>query len=287
MKTALVTGCSSGIGLATAVEFARGGIFTFATMRDLSKAGELELLIKNENLPMKIIKLDVTDEKSVDDCLAAIAADRGGLDILVNNAGVMIMGSFEDVSTEDFDLQFKTDFLGPVMLMRKTVRIMMKQQKDNDGIRGHIVNISSIAGKIPFKFSSAYVASKFALEGISESISDEIRSFGIKVTIIEPGVVKTKFWQNMKFTTKENSLYEKELDNWFSLGRTLFEKTPVMPQDVASKVLASTRDSSTPLRVVVGDDAQFFLDKYAKDAAEPEKFKSWFENQLKELIGQG
>ena len=206
MKTALVTGCSSGIGLAIAVEFARGGIFTFATMRDLSKAGELELLIKNENLPMKIIKLDVTDEKSVDDCLAAIAADRGGLDILVNNAGVMIMGSFEDVSTEDFDLQFKTDFLGPVMLMRKTVRIMMKQQKDNDGIRGHIVNISSIAGKIPFKFSSAYVASKFALEGISESISDEIRSFGIKVTIIEPGVVKTKFWQNMKFTTKENSL---------------------------------------------------------------------------------
>ena len=148
MKTALVTGCSSGIGLAIAVEFARGGIFTFATMRDLSKAGELELLIKNENLPMKIIKLDVTDEKSVDDCLAAIAADRGGLDILVNNAGVMIMGSFEDVSTEDFDLQFKTDFLGPVMLMRKTVRIMMKQQKDNDGIRGHIVNISSIAGKI-------------------------------------------------------------------------------------------------------------------------------------------
>lgn len=284
MKTALITGCSSGIGLATALEFARNGIFTYASMRDTSKRQRLEDIAKRENLPIRIIRLDVIDTRSIEDSIGLIMSDKGKLDVLVNNAGFMVMGSFEDISIEELDLQWRTDFLGPIALMKKAIPIMRKQQADENGIRGNIINISSVAGKIPFAYASAYIASKFALEGISESVSDEVADKGIKISVIEPGVVKTKFLENTKTVINHDGPYAEVIKQWNEMANVLFDVAKNFPEDVAAKVLACLKDSSSPLRIPVGEDAELFIDMHDQNAKEPEKFKSWFEKEMENMF---
>lgn len=284
MKTALITGCSSGIGLATALEFARNGIFTYASMRDTSKGQRLEAIAEKENLPIKIIRLDVIDARSIEDSIDLIMSDKGKLDVLVNNAGFMVMGSFEDIGIEELDLQWRTDFLGPIALMKKAIPIMRKQQADENGIRGSIINISSVAGKIPFAYTSAYIASKFALEGISESISDEVADKGIKISVIEPGVVKTKFLENTKTVIDHDGPYAEVVKQWNEMANVLFDVAKNFPEDVAAKILTCLKDGSSPLRIPVGEDAELFIDMHDQNAREPEKFKRWFEKEMENMF---
>ena len=283
-KVALITGCSSGIGKSTALTFAREGIYTFASMRDTSKGNNLAEVAKKNNLPLEIIELDVLKPETIDKSFEKILSEKGRLDILVNNAGFMIMGAFEDIDIDDFNLQWKTDFLGPVIMMKKAIPIMRKQKEDKNGIKGNIINVSSIAGKIPFAYASAYISSKFALEGLSECVLDEVEDMGIRINIIEPGVVKTKFLENTKTVLKENSPYSEIVNQWNVMAKKLFEVTENHPKDVADAILQCIKDSSSDLRIPVGEDAKLFLEMHTQFADEPDKFKTWFENEMQKLF---
>ena len=283
-KVALITGCSSGIGESTALALAREGIYTFASMRDTLKGINLADVAKKENLPLKIIELDVLKPETIDKSFERILSEKGKLDILVNNAGFMILGSFEDISIEDFDLQWKTDFLGPVLLMKKALPIMRNQKANKEGIRGNIINVSSIAGKIPFAYGSAYISSKFALEGLSETISDEVEDKGIKINIIEPGVVKTMFIENTKTIIKEDSPYTEIVKAWDDMAKKLFEVTQNLPKDVAEIILQCVKDKSSELRIPVGEDAKIFLEMHSQFADNPSEFKKWFQKEMEKLF---
>ena len=157
-KVALVTGSSSGIGLETVLALARDGYETFASMRDVSKSGELEYAAKKENLKIKIINLDVDKEDSIVAAIKKISSECGRLDVLVNNAGYGQFGCTEDVTLEDFRKQFETNFFSIVRIIQEVSPIMRNQKS------GTIVNISSVVGKIGLPGSPAYISTKFALE---------------------------------------------------------------------------------------------------------------------------
>ena len=197
-KVALVTGCSSGIGLETALALARDGFYTFATMRDLTKTEKIEEAIKKENLNVEILELDVDNKESASTAIEAILGKKQRIDVLVNNAGYGMWGTVEDLSVDEFKEQFETNFFSIIRLIHKIAPIMRKQGS------GDIVNISSVAGRIGFPVSPAYISSKFALEGLSESLRFELMPFGVNVIIIEPGVIKTNFFNSMKMAEKSN-----------------------------------------------------------------------------------
>ncbi len=177
---AVVTGSSSGIGYETSLLMARNGFFTHATMRSTDKSNKIIDLKRNEKLPLEILRLDVTDEKSVKEAIERIINEQGRIDVLVNNAGYALLGPLEELSIREIKEQFETNVFGVIRVTKEVLPIMRRQ------MHGTIVNISSVAGRIGFPLTSAYVSSKFALEGLSESMAYEVEQFGIKVILIEP-----------------------------------------------------------------------------------------------------
>jgi len=186
-KVALVTGSSSGIGYETALLLARNGFDTFATMRNMNKSKQITEVSKRENLPLRVMQLDVNDDRSVADAINNILNEKKSIEVVVNNAGYGLMGSVEDSSIDEIKAQFETNFFGAIRVIKEVIPVMRKQRT------GTIVNVSSVAGRIGFPMGSAYVSSKFALEGLSESMSYELKQFGIKIVLIEPGVINTNF----------------------------------------------------------------------------------------------
>jgi len=275
-KVALVTGSSSGIGYETSLSLAREGYFTYATMRDLKKANAVKKIAEDENLPLKVIELDVDDEKSAEDAVKSIIDEKQRIDVLVNNAGWGIWGTAEDVSIEEFREQFETNFFSVVRMIQKVAPVMRKQGT------GDIVNISSIAGRIGFPVSTAYISSKFALEGLSESIRFELGQFGVNVIIIEPGVIKTNFFDSMKTAKKanESSAYREITEKVIS-GVKMMAEMGTAPKEVASVIIKSLKEEKPLPRYVVGNDAVMFLE------AKKMKTDIEFENYLKkELYGE-
>ena len=195
-KVAVVTGTSSGIGFETALALARDGYYTYATMRDAAKGDKLKELSKKENLKIDVLELDVDDENSAKIAMKHILDQKQRIDVLVNNAGWALWGCVEDVSVDEFKTQFETNFFSIIRLIQEVGPTMRNQGS------GTIVNISSVVGRIGFPASPAYISSKFALEGLSESLRFELAPFGVDVIIIEPGVIKTNFMKNMKMAKK-------------------------------------------------------------------------------------
>jgi NAD(P)-dependent dehydrogenase (short-subunit alcohol dehydrogenase family) len=245
-KVALVTGSSSGIGYETALLLARNGFDTYATMRNLNKSKEITEIAKKEDLPLRVLKLDVTDDKSVDDAINHILNEKKSIDVVVNNAGYGLMGSVEESTLDEIKAQFETNLFGSIRVMQKILPIMRKQ------MNGTIVNISSVAGRIGFPMSSSYVSSKFALEGLSESMAYELEQFGIKIILIEPGVIDTNF----AFVTPKkalgtySNLMNKIQTNLFS---TLANGTS--PKVVANMILNAVTEENPERRYLVGNDA--------------------------------
>jgi short-subunit dehydrogenase len=179
---------------------------TYGTVRNLSKAKRIQEIINRETLPLKIIQLDVNDNQSIKLAVKKILTDSGGIDILINNAGYGMFGPVEEITMEEVKKQFETNFFGTKRLIKSIVPIMSKQGN------GIIVNISSMIGRFGVPLNSTYVSSKFALEGLSESISFELKEFGIRVIVIEPGVVQIDFLQNLKLKgTNTDSPYHKSM----------------------------------------------------------------------------
>ncbi|MFY9872747.1 MAG: SDR family oxidoreductase, partial [Candidatus Nitrosopolaris sp.] len=200
-KVAVVTGSSSGIGKKTALTLAKNNFLTYATMRDPKKGRVLKSQADKEKLPLKIVELDVTKDASVNNAIQSITNETSRIDVLVNNAGYGLMGAFEDLPIEEIKAQFETNLFGLIRTTQAVLPIMRKQNS------GFIVNISSGAGRFGFPGGSAYVSTKFAVEGLSESMSYELEPFGIKVILIEPGFVKTNFQQAMIRSQHPNSPY--------------------------------------------------------------------------------
>ncbi len=275
-NVALVTGCSSGIGLETAISLAREGHFTYATMRNMKKSEDLDKIVNDEDLPIKILELDVDDEESVDNTIAKIMEEKGRIDTLVNNAGWGMWGTVEDVSIEEFKQQFETNFFSIIRMIQKVAPIMRKQKS------GNIVNVSSVAGRIGFPVSPAYISSKFALEGLSECLRFELGPFGINVIIIEPGVIKTNFFDSMKMAKKSNSdsVYN-EITSKVVSGVKMMAEMGTESKEVANTIIKSINAENPLPRYIVGNDAMMFLE------AKKMKTDIEFENYIKkELYGE-
>jgi len=268
-KVALVTGSSSGIGLESVLALARDGYHTFASMRNTSKAGELENAAKKENLPIEIIELDVDKEESIVSAIKKVIADAGRLDVLVNNAGYGQFGCTEDVPVEEFRNQFETNFFSIVRIVQEVAPIMRKQ---NSGI---IVNISSVAGRMGLPGSPAYISSKFALEGFGECLRYELGQFGIKTTLIEPGVIKTNFFESMKIPNSKTDPKYKKLTDHIHSGLKMMVELGTPPSQVADTIIKAIHDDEMLPRYIVGTDAAMFMEaKKTKTDIEFEKYLS-------------
>jgi NAD(P)-dependent dehydrogenase (short-subunit alcohol dehydrogenase family) len=189
MAKILITGTSSGIGLATALELGRAGHQVYATMRNPARAPQLGERAGKEGLPISILTMDVDSDQSVEDCFAAIHRQDGHIDVLVNNAGIERHGSVEELPMDEFRATMETNYFGALRCIRQVVPGMRERRS------GCIVNISSVAGKIACSPLAAYTASKFALESLSEALAGEMKPFGVRVAIVEPGIIATPMAQ--------------------------------------------------------------------------------------------
>src|SRR4026208_57271 len=208
-QIALITGCSSGIGYETALTLARNGFSTYAGVRNTKNSDALEKKIANEKLDLNILQIDVNDESSIENAVNQIKTEEKRIDVLINNAGYGLVGFFEELRLDEIRGQFETNFFGALTVTKKVIPLMRSQKS------GTIINISSGAGQVGFPGISAYVSTKFAVEGFSESLTYELSPFGIKVIIIEPGVIKTKFFGNCiisEQSTKTGSPYSRSLE---------------------------------------------------------------------------
>ena len=268
-KVALVTGSSSGIGLETSLALARDGYYTFASMRDTKKSQKITDIVKKENLSIEIIELDVDKEESIISAIKKITGNKGRIDVLVNNAGYGQFGCTEDVSIADFKKQFETNFFSIVRIIQEVVPIMRRQGS------GIIVNVSSVVGRMGLPCSPAYISSKFALEGLGECLRYELGQFGIKTTLIEPGVIKTNFFDSMKIPETKSDPKYKQLTEHILGGLKMMVQMGTEPSQVANAIIKAIHDKEILPRYIVGTDAAMFLEaKKMKTDIEFEKYMS-------------
>lgn len=255
-KVAIVTGISSGIGFETSLLLARSGYVTFATMRDLRKGGLLKKSAIKEEIPLTVSPLDVTDQYSVSKGIGSIFRKAGRIDILINNAGYGLTGAFEDLSIEEIRSQYETNFFGLIRTTQAVLPIMRDQKS------GIIINISSGLGRFGIATNSAYVSSKFAVEGLTESISYELEPFGIRTIIIEPGIIKTNFLNSSKLARKArdpNSPYKNFMQN-SEKGINKLNESGQDPGIVANIIKESIEDTNPRLRYLAGKDVEQIME---------------------------
>jgi NAD(P)-dependent dehydrogenase (short-subunit alcohol dehydrogenase family) len=261
LSVAVVTGSSSGIGLAASLALAKNGYVTYATMRNLAKQDSIQSVAEKEHLPVRTVQLDVTDENSVKNAIQSILSESGRIDLLVNNAGYGMTGAFEDIGMDEAVLP-----------------IMRKQGS------GRIINISSGAGRIGYHGGSAYVSSKFALEGLSESMAFEVEQFGIKTVLVEPGFIRTNFAENIVTAKKAqdpNSPYSQMMMQMKSSShrRRMIENAP--DADLVASVIVEAAAAKEPnLRYLAGKDVQQMV--AAKKSMSDEEFQNMIRQSVRD-----
>jgi NAD(P)-dependent dehydrogenase (short-subunit alcohol dehydrogenase family) len=251
-KVIIVTGSSSGIGLESALLLARNGYITYATMRSPEKDTSIKTAVQKEGLPTRVVQLDVTDDNSVKNAVDHIISEAGRIDVLVNNAGYSLGGALEDLSMEEIKSQYETNLFGLIRVIQAVLPTMRKQRS------GRILNISSGTGLFGFPGISAYVSTKFAVEGLSESIAYELEPFGIKVILIEPGFVKTNFEHAMVVAKKAqdqaspySELMQKLMVNASELAKNASDA------ELVAKVIVDVASNPNPrLRYLAGNDVE-------------------------------
>jgi NAD(P)-dependent dehydrogenase (short-subunit alcohol dehydrogenase family) len=254
-KVAVVTGSSSGIGFETSLTLARSGFLTYATMRNLGKGATIKSVAAEEGLPIHVVQLNVTEERSINDAIHSIKSDVGRIDVLVNNAGYGLNGAFEDLAMEEIKAQYETNLFGVIRVTQAVLPIMRKQKS------GIIVNISSGAGRFGYPGGSAYVSTKFAIEGLSESMAYELEPFRIRVVLVEPGVIKTNFVNSIVAAKKSqdpNSPYAQLMQNVATSFQHMIEGGS--STDVVAKVVLKAVTSENPtLRYLAGKDVETWI----------------------------
>ncbi|PYN50080.1 MAG: oxidoreductase [Candidatus Rokuibacteriota bacterium] len=249
MSVVLVTGSSSGIGLATALHFGRLGDEVYAGVRNLSTATELAAAIEAEKLAIRPITLDVDDPASVTRTVGEVLARSGRVDVLVNNAGIGGGGPIEDVPVDWVKSLFETNYLGAIRMIQAILPGMRARRS------GAIVNVSSIAGRLAIAGHGHYSAVKHALEAVSEALAQEVHAFGIRVALVEPGVVVTPIFTKAKRFADPGSPYAVHVHRLL-LFYQMQMKTPSQPADVARVIHEAVTAKEPRLRYLVGDDAE-------------------------------
>ena len=251
-RVAVVTGSSSGIGFETALALAINGFYTYATMRNLKKATNIKDIANKEALPLKVIQLDVDDDLSAENAIQEVISEKRRIDILVNNAGYGLIGPIEDISIEEeLKPQFETNLYGVIRVTQQVLPIMRRQKS------GRIVNVSSIGGIVGYPFSAAYCSTKFALEGLSESLSYELDQFGIKVILIEPALVISDFHNNVKMAAKkganpDDSPYTQMMQKLFEEYKQVEEQYQIPAEEVAKVIVSAAILDNPDRRYLVG-----------------------------------
>jgi NAD(P)-dependent dehydrogenase (short-subunit alcohol dehydrogenase family) len=254
-KVAVITGSSSGIGLLTAIEFARNGYRVVATMRDLERIGRLEEAAQKAGVRDKLDlrRLDVTEFDSLPGAIEAIVRNHGRIDVLVNNAGFSVAGFGEDLKLSEIRHQFETNFFGNVAMSKAVLPVMRKQKS------GHIIQVASVAGRLGQPLLGAYCSSKFALEGFSESLRVETHSLGIRVVLVEPGAFDTDIWTR-NVVVGEGALDPSSPNKQRSQRFTEFVKQSAKKRrdagEVAQLILRIANDPNPKLRYLIGTDAK-------------------------------
>jgi NAD(P)-dependent dehydrogenase (short-subunit alcohol dehydrogenase family) len=254
-RVAVITGSSSGIGLLTAIEFARNGYFAVATMRDLKRSVRLEEAAQQAGVrdQLDLRRLDVTDFDSIAGVVDGIVRDHGRIDVLVNNAGFSVAGFGEDLTLAEIRTQFETNFFGNVAMSKAVIPAMRRQKS------GHIIQIASVGGLVGTPLLGAYCASKFALEGFSESLRIETHSLGIRVVLVEPGAFDTDIWTR-NVTVGQGALDPNSPNKERSQRFTEFVKGSAgqrrNAREVAQLILRIAKDPDPKLRYLIGGDAK-------------------------------
>jgi NAD(P)-dependent dehydrogenase (short-subunit alcohol dehydrogenase family) len=245
----LVTGGSSGIGLATALHFARLGHEVYAGVRDPATATELRGAIEAESLPARSITLDVDDGASVARAVNQVVERSGHIDVLVNNAGIGGGGPIADVPVDWAKTLFETNYFGAIRMIQAVLPGMRERRS------GAIVNVSSIAGRVAVAGHGHYSAVKHALEAASEALAQEVVAFGIRVVVVEPGVVVTPIFTKAKRFADPASPYAVHVRRLL-LFYQMQMKTPSQPDDVARVIHDAVTTDAPKLRYLVGEDAK-------------------------------
>ena len=250
MVIVLVTGASSGIGLATAVTLARGGHKVIATMRNLDGAGELQKIVSTEKLPVTVAALNVDDDASVNSAVGKALSENGSIDVLVNNAGIGGGGSVEEVPLERFREVMETNFFGALRCIKAVIPGMRERR------HGCIVNITSVAGRVALAPQAAYAASKWAFEALSECLAQEMKAFNVRVAIIEPGVIATPIFGKVRPVPKDSPYpHARRQTALYTASLT----KPTSPYVVGEQIRQIVEGDSWQLRYPVGPSAVPFL----------------------------
>jgi NAD(P)-dependent dehydrogenase (short-subunit alcohol dehydrogenase family) len=248
-KTVLITGTSSGIGKATVLEFAKIGWNVIATQRNPESETDF-----NKYSNVKMYSLDVTDLESVKQAFAQAQKDFGKIDVVVNNAGYGVDGAFEAMSDEVIEKQFNTNVFGLMRVTREAIKCM------RPGGGGTIIQISSMGGKITFPLYSIYHATKFAVEGFTESLHYELAQFNIKMKLIEPGPIVTDFYGRSRQFIKpaDTNQYDGFIKKFNDAAEKVM-KDAEGPEVVAKMILKSSTDNSNQMRYAVGKPGPMLL----------------------------
>jgi NAD(P)-dependent dehydrogenase (short-subunit alcohol dehydrogenase family) len=246
MPSVLITGTSKGIGYETALAFARAGFRVHATMRNPSQSPALSGVAAKDDLPITISAMDVDNDASVREGMATIQAHHGPIDVLVNNAGIERAGSIEESPLDDFRATMETNYFGALRCIKAVVP-QMRQRRS-----GTIINISSVAGSFSHPPMTAYCASKWALEAMSESLASEMKAFGVRVALVKPGIIDTAMAQRISETGNSDYPHAARIAALFA---TTLQNAPVPPSVVAQKVLEIATSGTWQLRHPVGPDA--------------------------------
>ena len=249
MKSVIITGTNKGIGFEAVLAFARAGYKVFATMRNLEAAATLKKHIADESLSVIIYKMDVDSEASVKNCIDTIIKEHGTIDILINNAGIERHGSIEELPMADFKAIMETNYFGVI----RCIQAVLSQMRENKN--GCIINVGSVSGKIACTPLSAYCASKYALEALTESLAQEVKPFNIRVSLIQPGIIDTKMAHDI--SVDSFSKYPQVLRFGAMFEESL--KQPTHPSLVADTMLEIANADTWQLKHPVGPSALPFL----------------------------
>lgn len=246
MASVLITGTSKGIGFEAALAFGRAGHQVHATMRNPSQSPVLAETAARENLPITVSAMNVDSDQSVSEAIAAIVKSHGPIDVLVNNAGVEGRGSVEELQLAEFRAIMETNYFGAL----RCIQALVPQMRQRGS--GCIINVSSVAGRISNPPLTSYCASKWALEALSEGLAGEMRTFNVRVAIVEPGIIDTAMARRIENPTTESPYGQSARFSALFAGSL---KNPVPPSLVAEKILEIAESGTWQLRHPVGPDA--------------------------------
>ncbi|MGR2769660.1 SDR family oxidoreductase [Photobacterium ganghwense] len=274
-KVVFITGANSGMGLETALLFAKKQFRVYGSVRSSDKAKMLKELAQNEHVSITPVICDVTNPNDVNEAVNFIIEDAGSIDILINNAGYGLVASVEEGTDEEFIQQFNVNVFGVLRMCRAVIPSMRKKRS------GMIINISSFLGKMGLPLLTHYCSSKYAVEGITDSLRHELMPFGIKVHTIAPGLFKTGFvTHGLKAntdTTNKNSAYSDHAQILLPQIIDMIDSGP-SPKIVANIVLSTVENENSNARITAGDDSAYF-DKIGRELNHEQ-----FEFTVKELL---